>query len=93
MYKDGEQRDYEILEIYDIVYRLRRNEGKTDSESRAAAFEAIELRFGLSKSRSRIIIQAMRKVHSSQLKDYPSRFKDRVVQLLQILSEIKEHIK
>jgi len=93
MYKDSEQRDYELCEIYDIVLQLRRNEGKTMVESRAAAYDAIELRFGLSKSRSKNIIRAMRKVHSSELKDYPYRFKERVGQLLKVLTEIKEQIK
>lgn len=71
MYKDSEQRDYELSKIYDIVVQLRRKEGKTPVEASTAAFDAIELRFGLSKSRSRNIIREMRKIHSSELKDYP----------------------
>lgn len=93
MYKDSEQRDYELCKIYDIVLQLRRNEGKTMAESRAAAYDAIELRFGLSKTRTRNIICAVRKIHSSELKDYPYRFKERVGQLLKVLTEINDHIK
>lgn len=92
MYKDSQQRNYELCEIFDIIYKNRRNEGLSHKESRSAAFDAIDLLFGLSKTRTRNIINEMRKVNSNELMDYPFRFKERIDQLLKLLNEVKINI-
>lgn len=57
MYKRGIQRNYEIIEIYNIRLEQCIKEGKTHKEAMLIAYNDIELMFNLSRRRSSCIVR------------------------------------
>lgn len=90
MYKQSDIRDYEIKEIYFIVYRASIEEGKSSCDARYDAFSAIELRYSLSKSRSRNIIRGNIRNNNYI---YAGLFAERLEQLKKLVEVIDNGIK
>ncbi len=87
------QRDYELCEIFDNIVKYNLGRGKSFLESKEAAFDAIEVRFGVSKSRSRNILSQMRKLKSSETKECHIRFKTNIKELQDLLKLLNTCIK
>jgi hypothetical protein len=82
LYKQSDIRDYEIRELFFIIYKKALRDGLTRKRARIEAYNAIELRYCISSSRARIII-------NSSYRDvrgyFPSMFVERNLELLELM--------
>lgn len=57
MYKHTNLRNYEVREMFYIIYSIKRENGLGNLKAKEAAFEAVGLRYDLSEKRIRNIIK------------------------------------
>jgi len=86
MYKESEIRNYEIVQLYFIVYRKAMKRGLPHKEAKEDAFSAIELRYCISRGTVKNI---MSKTIRKDGVMYKSLFKLRLKQLIELLEEIE----
>lgn len=84
-----EVRNYEIREMYFIVYKKAMSLGKKSKDAKIDAYTAIELRYCISSERARRIVNARIKYNTARLNIL---FKERTEQLIDLLKEVSDEI-
>lgn len=87
MYKEAEIRNYEIKELYFIVYKRAIRKGDGSLEAKEKAYCAIELRYSLGKGRVRNIMHDTIRVNSPI---YANMFRERNEQLMELMEDVKD---
>lgn len=83
-------RDYEVREVYHAVMRKWLREGLSPQESKTRALEAVELRFYISPTYVRNIINRTARITSCL---YENMFRERNGQLMELLEDLRDEQK
>lgn len=80
---------YELTDFFDLVLRSLTKRGCLKREARARAYDAVELRYHITKSRARNIMYAVRNGGDSSRRMRPSFFLDNkdLIEILQAVNE------
>jgi hypothetical protein len=89
MYKESEIRNYEIIQLYFIVYRNAMKRGLQHKEAKEDAFSAIELRYCISRGTVKNIMSKTKRKDGAM---YKTLFKIRLKQLVELLEEVENEI-
>lgn len=85
MYKMSELRDYEVRELYWIVYTVHKRRGKNHREASIAAYEAVSLRYDITEKRIRNIKKVSNKITPELRINYRAQFYERIVSLQELI--------
>ena len=87
MYKGADGRNFEIKELYYIVYRKAIRSGRSPLEAKNEAYDAVELRYSISKETTRHIMMNAIKIDSSM---HRKSFFERLNRLIDLLMEVRD---
>lgn len=82
-----EVRNYEIREVYFIVYKRAMKQGVSPKDAKTEAYSAIELRYCISRESARRIVNTPAKRESARLMGL---FRERTEQLMELLREVRD---
>ncbi len=82
-----EVRNYEIREVYFIVYKRAMKQGLPPKDAKTEAYSAIELRYCISRESARRIVNTPIKRESARLIEL---FRERTEQLIELLREVRD---